>query len=42
MAIAMNETLRVATPRSHATELTHNSVACYSVMRLSAVWWAEA
>ena len=38
MAIAMNETLRVATPRSHATELTRNGVARYSVI----LWPSES
>ena len=40
----MNETLRAATPHAHATEMTRNGVACYSVMRVSAVvgGWAEA
>ena len=33
----MNETLRAATPHAHATEMTRNGVACYSVMRVSAV-----
>ena len=34
VAIVVMETLRVATPHSHATELTRNGVACYSVMRV--------
>ena len=41
VATVVMETIWVATPRSHATELTRNGVACYSVMRVSAVWWAE-
>ena len=32
VAIAMNETLRVATPHAHATELTRNGVARVSAL----------